>query len=442
MNFTDEENSDALEMTINLFSQRLQISIREGRIHQPDLATVLFTLTHLEPFQFEETGEPGFLWIAEILNSGYPEDKRYEMASGVVKLLGKHLYSKLPEDFHYVEPAWISPLINFLSLCEKFYTTESPPYPGFIALRILSTSPTRTDIGATILPVLTPILLPTHFLQSRSLALEVFCRFMSGWFSSQMENAPEQDLDRLLQAVDDPFQFTPDIPYEYGKPVFTTYYEPMKAAVLLIEFASSDLWRDHLLHSNFASCEKIVSTEDGKRTALRWMLELATHSLFEFLYTPAKIVAAIRRLEELQCLNTAEVVVMWAWTTGVVDPMDHDAWRLIERDTLRLCQTNGEGCPIALRRHIISMSWKEMRIMYLMGHYEGTSCRVGSVKKLAPALWVTPLLSPRQFTDLRVSQVYQLRRLYHLFEYDPTTQNEVVGEEREDEEVDVSSGRL
>jgi hypothetical protein len=56
-------------------------------------------------------------------------------------------------------------------------------------------------------------------------------------------------------------------------------------------------------------------------------------SRLELLRTPAKIIAAIRRLEELQCLNTAEVVILWAWTAGVVNPADHDAWGLIERYT-------------------------------------------------------------------------------------------------------------
>ena len=249
-------------MAINLFNQRLQIFIREGKAHQPDLATVLSALTHLDPFQVKNGAESGFLWIAEILNSGYSEDKRYEMASAVVKLLGKHLYSKVPEGFQYVESAWMPPVIGFLSLCEKFYTIESPPYPGFIALRILSTSPTRANIDTTILPVLASTLLPTHPLQARSLALEVFCRFASGQFSSQMENVPEQDLDRLLRAVDDPFQFTPDVPLEDGKPAFTTHYKPMMAAILLIEFASSEPWGKYLLRSNLASCEDIVSTED------------------------------------------------------------------------------------------------------------------------------------------------------------------------------------
>ena len=49
----------------------------------------------------------------------------------------------------------------------------------------------------------------------------------------------------------------------------------------------------------------------------------------------------VKYLEELQCPNTAEVVIMWAWTIGVVNPVDHDGWQLIGRDTLRFYQTRG-----------------------------------------------------------------------------------------------------
>ena len=429
--------SDALETAIRLFNRQLQTSIKEGKAEKRDLITILSTLTHINPFQVTDTGEVGFGWIAEVLKSGYPEEERYEMASSVVQLLRNHLYPEVPGGLHYMESAWISPTLGFLSLCEKLYTTECPPHPGFTALRILSSSPRDTDVGAVALPILASTLLPTHPLRARSLALEVFCKLMFGWFSPQMENVRSQDLEKLLQAVGDPFQFTPDIPLEDGQPVFTPNYKPMMVVVVLLEFASSDLWRDHLQYSNFASCEEIVSTREGKESALKWMLRVATRSWFEFLHTTVKITAAIRCLEEIRCLNTAEVVIIWAWTTGVVDPVDHDSWRLIQRDTLRLCQTNGMGCLLALKQHITDTSMEITHIEYLIGHYEGTPCRVGSVKKPNPALWVTPRLDPSHFTDFRVSQVCQLRRLYQLFGYDSMTWKEAVVVEKVEEKVDV-----
>ena len=167
-----------------------------------------------------------------------------------------------------------------------------------MAFRILLFSPGYAHPGPTILPILTLVLLPTHPLKSRCLALKIFHRFVSGWISSETENPQNKELDTLLRAVGDPFQFTPNLDEQPGD---TSGYEPMTATVVLIEFASSNLWRNHLDRSNSTSCEDIVSIREGKRTALGCMLDTATHLWSKFLCTPAKITAAIRRLEELQC---------------------------------------------------------------------------------------------------------------------------------------------
>ena len=96
---------------------------------------------------------------------------------------------------------------------------------------------------------------------------------------------------------------------------FRPDYEPTDAAVLLIEFASSELWQNHLDSSNFTTCEEFLSTE-GKRTVVEHMLKSPLPPWLKPLCRATTVVVAIRRLEELQCLNTAEVVIMWAWTVG------------------------------------------------------------------------------------------------------------------------------
>jgi len=431
--------SDALKTVVEIFNRQLQISIREGKAGQRDLSMVLYVLNHLDPFQVMGTGEFGFSWITEILNSGYAEHERYEMASGVVQLLGKHFYSRDLKDIFHVQPAWVPPLLGFLSLDAKFYTLGTSPSPGFVTFHILSASLGSADFGATILPILLPALLPTHPLQSRSMALKVFYVFMSGWFSPQLETIPHEDLSRLLQAVGNPFQFTLN-----GEPVVTTDYKPMKSAVVLIEFASSNLWRNHLRRSNFTSCEEILSTEEGRKAALDDMLITANSTWPAFLHTPAKIIAAIRRLEELQCPNTAEVVIMWAWTIGVVNPEDGGAWKLVGDSTLEFYQTHGIGRLAALKRHITDMARRHGYAIFLMQRYEGVSpCRVGSVQRLKSvpfALSERRLPSLRDWSDIRISRACQLRRLYYLFGYDSTTWNEVVSVQA-DEEMSVSLKR-
>ena len=134
-----------------------------------------------------------------------------------------------------------------------------------------------------------------------------------------MEAVSDEDRDKLLRAVDDPFQY----------PAGTVDCDPMMTAVVLIEFASSELWQKHLRESNFTSCEDIASKEEG-RTTLRGMLDTVADEWLGLPRTPAKTTAAIKRLRELQCLNTVEVVITWAQAADVGSPEDHDAWRLVQ----------------------------------------------------------------------------------------------------------------
>ena len=394
---------------------------------------------------------PGFLWITEILNSGYPEDTRHLMAGPVVQLLGKHLHQEVMV-YSQVRPTEVPPLLDFLSLYEKFCTTtfctlESQPHPGSIALRILSDVRECADFGPTILPVLSLTLLPTHPLQSRSLALKAFHRLMPWWFSTQVQNVLYKDLDKLLQAVDDPFQLGSTPPRQDCVSPKRPYREAMYSMVALIEFASSNLWQNHLRRSNFTSCEEVLSTEEGRRTAIRCMLHTAQFIWQAFLHAPAKIIATIRRLEELQCLNTAEVVIMWAWTAGVVDAVDHDGWGLVGDDTFRFYQTHGMGRLAALKRHITDTTMESEHLRFLRMHYESPPCRMGSVKRPIPFSRESHTEPrPTDWTDLRVSRVCQLRRLYHLFGYDLVTWKEKVAAEEGvvtegvDEKMDVSPG--
>ena len=423
-----------MQTVTNLFYQWLETSIREGNPNRHGPAWALSALNHLVPVQAVETGELGFSWVAEILNSDYSEDCRYWMASSVVQLLGKHFYYNAfySGELEYslgVEPGSVPLLLGFLSLSEEFYATDFPPYPAFTALRILSNSPGYGDFGPAILPVLALTLLPTNPLQSRILALKAFVRFSPGWFSPKMEAIPRNDLSRLLRAVGDPFQFTPDLPPQDDAPVDTINYEPMMAAIILIEFALSDLWQKHLQHSNFTSCEEILSTEEGKRTALRCMLDAATDSWPGFLLAPANIIAAIRRLEELQGLNTAEVVIMWAWTVGVVDAVDHDGWKSFGDETLRFYQAHGIGRLSALKQRITDATMEAEHLALLMVHYRGSPCRVDSTRRPVSSLATYEGPAPWYSTDLRISLVCQLRRLYHLFGYEPTTWREGVAAE-------------
>jgi len=347
------------------------------------------------------SGKLGFSWIEEILKSEYQEELREQMASEVVLSLGRHFFHTNQAYSITLEPAWIPPLLGYLSLNEKLRSTG---LPGITSLCILAANQGPADFGPMILPILTSSLLSTHHLQSRSLALEVFVRFVSGWFSPQMEKVPSKNLERLVQAVGDPLELLDLRPHD-GKLVHLPYYNPTMAAAVLIEFASLDLWRDHLRYSNFTSFEEMVSTWNGKKTALECM---ANYQFPEFLSTAAKIVKAIRRLEELQCFNTVEVAIMLAWTVGVIDPADHDGWELIECNTFWFYQTHGIERLATLKRHVAERPGVE--------DFAGL-----------PTLKPQPEIESRHRTHWYLSQACRLRKLYRLFGYDPTTWKEAVG---------------
>ena len=304
------DGSEALQMVIKFFDDQLQVSIQTGRIEQRDLAAVLSSLVHLNPFQVLGTAKPGFSWLSKILNSRYSKDERYQVAGQVVQLLENYFNS---EGWRYpvkVEPNLIPPVAHFLPLYQEFYTVDSPTYPRPLIHIILSTMP--SDFNKTIIPLLTLTLSPTHPLRLRSLALKTFLRLTPGWFSSQMENVPGAKLRNLLQAIDNPFEFTPDPPLHDKQPLDGVDYDPIAAAVVLMEFASSDLWKNHLQQLNFMSCENFVSTDEGRKAALKCMTATAAHTWWKFLDTRSKVDAAMRCLEVLQCPNTAQVINEWA----------------------------------------------------------------------------------------------------------------------------------
>jgi len=404
----------------------------EGKADEINLSSVLSALIRLSPFEATGSGELGFLWITEIINSGYEERWRERMASEVVESLGKHFFPEDSVPSINMEPAWIPSLLGFLSLSEKL---DRQGEDSLTALRILETSAPSTDFGIRVLPILVPPLLPTYPLQSRRIALPVFYTFAPSWFSSQMENVPSKDLDKLVQAVGDPFQF-PDFPLQDGKPVDLPYYNPTVAAAVLIGFASSDLWRNCLRRSNFTSLEETVSTWDGKKAALERMAYY--DQLPESLFVATGIFMAIRRFEELQCPNTAEVLLMWAWTIGVVDPVDRDGWELIGRSTLRFCETRRMERLVTLKRHITDTTMESVYAeLLLIGRYGKSKVKdfvkKSSVLKLQPDFW------SRFRTFLYLSQACQLRRLYQIFRCNPTTWKDAVAASEVGEGNDIVS---
>ena len=261
-----------------------------------------------------------------------------------------------------------------------------------------------------------------------------------------MEAVSGHRLDKLLQAVGDPFHLPPEPSQDQDRELEeAVHYEPMDVVVVLIEFASSELWRSRLRPSNFTSCEDILSTDEGRASALRKIFDTALWVWPEFLCTPTKVVSAVGYLEELGCVNTASVVVAWAWVSGMADAMDEDSWKLIGDETLRFYRTHGMWSLAALKRCIIQNIDPVLQIcrtQFSMAHHEGHPFRVKRSRRLSnPSNWTREGTPYREEwgIDCVISQACQLRRLYHLFGYDPKTWEEAVGIGEADEPRGVSS---
>lgn len=414
-------------MVINLLHQHLQMTIMNGTADPDMFSSTLSVLGHLNPFQVVTTQKLCFSLITNILNSRYAAVEQYWMAAAAVELAWKE-FTPMPCN---VQHDWIPPLLGFLELSETFYSTHHQSAPGALALQILSATQGYGDFCPKMLPILTSTLVVTHPLLSRKSALRVFAQFSPGFFS-EAESISNEDCARLLRAVGDPFQSAPDIPLQYEQQWLVDEHNSTRAIVILIGFASSDPWCNHLHYSNFISWEEGTSTVDEKISAFTYWQDVA------FLRRPTMIIAAIERFEEIQCLNTAEAMLVWAWTFGIVDAVDHDAWRLIGHKTLTFYQTHGMGWLKVLSQHIMN-SDKPPR--FTTAH-RGSQCQVEGVRlPVRIAERVRRLGSGEgYFTDLPLADACQLKRLYLLFGYNPITWEELVTPGRVGGGVNVSPG--
>lgn len=114
-------DSDALRTAIGLSHRHLHTVIVEGTIAGVYLALALRTLIDLNPFQAMDNAEFAFSWIALIFNTGswQGDAQCCHMAGEVVRALGKHLFLDSPAP-PVILPSWISPVLGFLSSCEKW----------------------------------------------------------------------------------------------------------------------------------------------------------------------------------------------------------------------------------------------------------------------------------------------------------------------------------
>ena len=320
------------------------------------------------------------------------------MTSSVVELLWKRFNPRSSTDRSWNVLTTVRSLLDFLLSNESPPHAESPPYPEVITLQVGLVAARYGYLDSAILPVLARTLLPTHPLRSRTLALRLFQQPGFEWYSSHSG----VDHTVLLDAVGDPFQFIPDLLPQDGQTTAITPYDPMWTTILLIELASSDIWRNNLRRSNFTSCEEMTSTEEGRDHAFRCMIQRGGGVRTGPLNSLGKLVLAIKRLEELECWNTADVIILWACTND-----DMNTHGPTGREILNHHHPCGMERRRALSRHIRVGVRQPARIQAVGGE----SSRA----------------SQRGIDFSEIPRACQMRRLYQLFGCDPIMWEEAVG---------------
>ena len=420
------------------------MAIREGTTGLRGPGYVLSALRHFDLFQILVIRRLWLSWMTDILGSGCGALERYKVAGKVVELFWEQQKLRVLFDRSKEDPSTIPPLLGFLRLGEEVGWGVDTSLPGVLTLRILSWSISSDGSGPTVLPILASVLRPTHHLRSRKTALKAFCQFGSGWLSSQMENVSSVDRAGLLHAVGDPFQSTPDpAPHhelQDQRYAFDDQYNPMDVATILIEFAASDLWRNHLRHSNFVSCEDVIFTAEGGKSAFKYPQQIITPRRFLLLRTPAQIISVIDCLEALRCPRTAEAILTSTWASASIAlrPIDLDGWRQIQQKTLAFYQSHGIG-RLKVLPQLIMMNTDFFIVA------PDAQCRVESVRlPVRVAKYIRRWGSMgNRVCDVRLALVCQRNMLYQLFGCNPMTWEEMFAADSEgvDEGVDVSVGQ-
>ena len=113
--------------------------------------------------------------------------------------------------------------------------------------------------------------------------------------------------------------------------------------------------------------------EEGRVLAFKHMTQRGTGVGVGSFSSLAKLVLAIKHLEELGCWNTAEVVILWAWTNVDMNAANHDAHGLIEQETLNYYHLRGTQRKGALSIHIKANGQQPVRIQVGGEEFSGVS---------------------------------------------------------------------
>ena len=377
LNGLPNDSSETFFVAFDLFHKCVTRVIDDNRPHRSldninPFLSILYTLD-LPDLGVQSISGAYVAMMESIIGSNHPIEARCHSAKLVMHLLDN------PEiDRFFSFATYGRTLLRFLELCEDHYRS-SPPFasvpelhipsganPEIIAIQILRISTGEecdlTDLAPMLISVLTRILRPDDRLRARALGLGLFARLCRCRPSLPISDGiTPQVCARLMDAIGDPLQQseTPVDPLTLTNTLslFERYgdgIDQYNNVGILLGLTMSDVWRDHLRPSNFASCAEIMSRELARRQVLDTISRIAkivTDST-EGQDRSAMLVKALDRLKGLGNPGAVQFMLLHIWSSNGMYLFKEETWKWLKTETLELFYTHGTEYLDAFAMHI------------------------------------------------------------------------------------------
>ena len=326
------------------------------------LRSILSTLLRVGVHDLPDFYPFCFTWLGAVLDSNYPDVDKYELA-GLILLFLHNKARMMPWAGGrklVFPPLYITTLVRFLLLHEVCETTGAEPknrgwrfssfvfslsHPTIIALRLLQGTPKDTLILPVFL-VIPPALQQNQRRDTRPAALKLFNHHRRWLFAPTIENLLPAHRVELLRAIGDPFDLatTPMFvgPSKARAHNFDDVQLSQKVMGLLLALASSDVWRDYLHPTNFASCDVIMAREEHVRDTIQYFSNWGSALKGPGDSNFSGLMLGVNRLKQLRCHSAVKLILLSLWSTPITPMYDQEVWRWVERQTVELFSARGE----------------------------------------------------------------------------------------------------
>jgi len=388
-----------------------------------------------------------FTWLGAVLDSNYPDADKYELA-GLVLLFLHDTARRLPCGVGrklVFPPLYATVLVRFLLLHETCEKAEIEPkkrgwafnsfvfsssHPTIIALRLLLGTPKDTLILPIFLVIPPAVLQQNQRRNTRAVALRLFNRHRHWLFSPTIENLLPAHRVELLRAIGDPFDLTTTLSsVGLGRApahdIDDVHLFP-KVMGLLLVLASSDVWRDYLHPTNFASCDAVMAGEGHVHDTIRYFSSWGSALKGPGDSNFSGLMVGVNRLKQLRCHSAVKLILLSLWSTPITPLYDQEVWGWVERQTLELFSARGEehlGIFVSQIKKTYGGAMVDLVAKLERSEGENDLPDAGSPFRADRVGRRVRTKDPRGLRtfDYNFYTMCQLRRLYRLIGHDPTS---------------------